>query len=155
MGAVSLAAKAKLKENQKKYAQSPQGKYMMQKAQAKSRGLGFSLSFEEWWKIWQESGQWENRGKAADQYCMGRKLDAGGYEVGNVEIVQVAHNIRDQMSNGRHVSMVLDSSSLPEIIRLTGEGLSQKVIAARLGVGQPHISRMLAGARGKYFDKLI
>ena len=61
-------------------------RYWQQKGSAHIRGLVFSLSFEEWWDIWQQSGPWEERGRGTGQYCMSRRGDRGGYTAENVFI---------------------------------------------------------------------
>lgn len=71
--------------------------YYSQKSAARQRGIAFELSFEEWWDIWLSSGRWEQRGSRAGQYCMARKLDRGGYSVGNVDIVTVFDNVVTRM----------------------------------------------------------
>jgi hypothetical protein len=50
--------------------------------------ITMKLSFEEWFKIWQDSGHWEERGK----YVMSRINDLGSYEIGNVFIQTKAAN---------------------------------------------------------------
>lgn len=71
----------------KAYQKTPMGKYIRHKANSKRRGIEFKLTFEEWMDIWEKSGKWEQRGKAADEYCMGRIFDQGCYEKGNVVII--------------------------------------------------------------------
>lgn len=131
------------------HAKLPRSKYVIQKAQAKARGIVFDLTFEQWWSLWLASGQWENRGRKPLQYCMSRVNDAGGYSVGNVEIKQVDGNAVEQLHSGKHVSLKLAGSDVSTIVFL-GESVSQKEIAASIGVSQPHVSRILNGKRGKY-----
>lgn len=64
--------------------------YSVQKGQAKSRGIPFELTFEEWWELWEP--YWDNRGKGQDNYCMGRYKDEGAYAVGNVSIITCREN---------------------------------------------------------------
>ena len=69
-------------------------KYNVQKHCAiKRRNIGFELTFEEWYDIWQKSGKWEQRGKGG--YCMARHNDTGPYAVGNVEIKHHSENMHD------------------------------------------------------------
>jgi hypothetical protein len=72
----------------------PRKAYTVQKADAKARNIPFLLTFEQWWAVWVASGHWEQRGRRADQYCMARKRDRGGYTVGNVIIITNAENSR-------------------------------------------------------------
>lgn len=69
--------------------------YTQHKGNAKTRGVPFLLTFEEWKEIWLASGKWEQRGRGAEKYCMCRMGDAGAYEVGNVFIDRNARNISD------------------------------------------------------------
>ena len=69
--------------------------YVQQRSNAKTRGIGFNLTFDEWKKIWIDSGKWEQRGRGAEKYCMCRIGDTGAYEIGNVFIDLGRHNVRD------------------------------------------------------------
>ena len=60
--------------------------YKAQKSNAKTRGVNFLLTFEQWLAIWTESGKLDRRGRGADKFCMCRNGDIGPYEVGNVFI---------------------------------------------------------------------
>jgi hypothetical protein len=71
-------------------------KYGVHKVRARNRGIPFLLTFEEWWKIWLDSGRWEQRGSRKDQYVMARHEDRGAYVVGNVRICTAAENQSDQ-----------------------------------------------------------
>lgn len=57
-----------------------------QRDRAAERGIGFLLTYEEWLKIWTESGFLVERGRGANKYCMSRHGDIGPYAVGNVKI---------------------------------------------------------------------
>ena len=69
--------------------------YKAQRARAKVRRLAFTLTFEQWLKIWVESGHFMNRGRGAGKYCMSRFGDLGGYEIGNVHIQPCVENSRE------------------------------------------------------------
>jgi hypothetical protein len=75
----------------------PVKKYRMARAGAKTRGIPFLLTFEEWWQIWQDSGHWEERGNLTGQYVMCRNADQGPYAVGNVRIDTVRGNWLEQL----------------------------------------------------------
>lgn len=77
------------------HSQPPAIAFRSQRNAAKNRGIEWNLSFREWWTIWEESGQWENRGREYGNYCMARFGDTGPYEADNVEIVTVTQNIRE------------------------------------------------------------
>jgi hypothetical protein len=66
--------------------------FNQQKSNAKRRGIAWRLTFEEWSKIWTDSGKWELRGRNSGQYCMSRPGDQGSYAVDNVRIVPVTLN---------------------------------------------------------------
>lgn len=72
---------------------SPFRKYIQQRKNAKSRGIKWSITFAEWWGVWQASGKWSARGRG-DGYCMARFGDKGPYKVGNVEIMPTRENSR-------------------------------------------------------------
>ena len=69
-----------------------------QKASAAGNGIPFLLSFEEWLKIWQESGHFSERGCHKGQYVMGRIKDKGPYSAKNVRVITVEQNIADSWS---------------------------------------------------------
>jgi len=70
--------------------------YRSHKTRAKHRGIAFTLTFEEWWEIWRDSGKWEQRGSRTAQYVMARHKDRGAYAIGNVRICTAAENHTDQ-----------------------------------------------------------
>jgi NUMOD3 motif len=70
--------------------------YGSSKTRAKHRGIPFLLTFDEWWKIWQDSGNWERRGSRRGQYVMARYKDRGAYAIGNVRICTAAENQSEQ-----------------------------------------------------------
>jgi hypothetical protein len=68
--------------------------YKAQKSNAKTRKIPFLLTFEQWLKIWNDSGKLDQRGRGADKFCMCRVGDMGSYEVGNVFIGTGRENVR-------------------------------------------------------------
>lgn len=64
----------------------PNQRFYTHRSNAKRRNIPFLLSFDEWWKIWQDSGKWTQCGKGKGKYCMARPGDQGAYEIGNVRI---------------------------------------------------------------------
>ena len=77
---------------EKKWIQTPKGKYSIQKRKAKRRKIEWNLTFDEWWNIWQESGKWDERGCNSEQYVMCRTGDIGAYELGNIRIDKAINN---------------------------------------------------------------
>jgi hypothetical protein len=80
---------------------TPLGKFEQQRRQAKQRGIEWLLSFDEWFKVWQDSGMWLLRGKRAGQYVMARKGDVGPYSTANVYICLASENHSHAHANGR------------------------------------------------------
>jgi hypothetical protein len=72
--------------------------YKSQRNAAKKRGIGWELTFEQWWSIWRKSRRWNQRGRYPDQYCMARLYDTGPYAVGNVKIVTGHSNRKEQLN---------------------------------------------------------
>jgi hypothetical protein len=69
-------------------------RYNVQKHCAvKRRGIGWEITFEEWYKFWLDSGHWEERGRGG--YVMARYGDKGPYAIGNVEIKHHVENMHD------------------------------------------------------------
>ena len=54
--------------------------------------IEMKLTFDEWWKLWTDSGKWDQRGRKGIAFCMARKDDLGHYEMGNVEIITKSEN---------------------------------------------------------------
>jgi hypothetical protein len=77
--------------------------YKDQKASAKTRGIPFLLTFDEWWQIWRDSGHWHERGGRRGQCCMARYGDHGAYRVGNVKITMREDN-RDEQDWAAHAA---------------------------------------------------
>lgn len=70
--------------------------FSSQKKHAKTRGIKFVMSFDEWLKVWRSSGKLTERGRGAGKYAMCRKSDRGAYEVGNVYIATNSQNTLDR-----------------------------------------------------------
>jgi hypothetical protein len=73
-------------------------KYNVQKACAKRRNIPFNLTFDEWYKIWLDSGHFSERGCKKGQYVMSRYNDLGAYEIGNVFIQTNTNNVSQAQS---------------------------------------------------------
>jgi hypothetical protein len=92
----------------KQFAEELRGpgfRYLQHRHNAELRNIEFKISFEEWWKIWQGSGRWEQRGKGAQRYCMCRVGDEGPYQVGNVFIATNAENLISQRRPNKTLPM--------------------------------------------------
>lgn len=75
-------------------SRNPGVAYMNQKRYAEYRGIEWRMTFPEWWKVWQDSGHWEQRGRGQG-YCMGRYGDTGPYSPDNVYICTIGQNFSD------------------------------------------------------------
>lgn len=60
--------------------------------------IGFTLTYWEWKKIWDDSGFFNKRGRDKNGYCMARKLGKGFYEIGNVDIIHTPQNTSEGIS---------------------------------------------------------
>lgn len=74
--------------------QSALAKFIMQRKNARQRGIGWNFTFKDWFAVWQESGHWEQRGRGKG-YCMTRIGDSGPYERGNVAIKTIGENFSE------------------------------------------------------------
>lgn len=82
--------------------------FFQQRKSAGKRGIGWRLTFGQWWRIWIESGHWGQRGRGRDSFVMARHGDAGAYSVGNVYIASNAVNVSEsQHVRGRHGKLFL------------------------------------------------
>lgn len=75
-------------------ASSPLAKYKSQHSNANKRGIPWQFTFADWWRVWQDSGKWELRGRGKG-YCMSRFGDSGPYSKENVYICTIGQNFSD------------------------------------------------------------
>jgi hypothetical protein len=76
--------------------------YLMQRRQAGLRGVPWEFTFEEWVRVWEESGKWSQRGSKKGQFVMARHGDVGPYNTGNVSIVTAETNNIDGASRRKN-----------------------------------------------------
>lgn len=74
------------------YQNTPKGKYVRQRINAKHRNIAWEFTFETWWKVWEDSGHWEDRGLGRNAFCMCRNGDTGPYSLENVQIKTLWEN---------------------------------------------------------------
>lgn len=86
--------------NGSSYARTPVGAFNSQKMNAAKRGIGWDLTFWQWWTIWRESGHWHERGRGQG-YVMCRRGDVGSYAVGNVFIDKATVNSSEGRGKNR------------------------------------------------------
>jgi hypothetical protein len=87
------------KQRDRRAANPQVAAYLTQKSHAKSRGIPFLLTFDEWWEVWFESGKWNRRGRRRDQFVMARHGDIGPYANGNVRICSIQENVSEWAEN--------------------------------------------------------
>lgn len=102
----------------------PKRLYNAQKSKALTRGISWELTFEQWWKIWQDSGRWSKRGKRMGQFVMSRKGDMGPYSVDNVVIKECGENNREGMK-GWHDKKQLETPNEKKGGRVTNENFEK------------------------------
>ena len=89
---VAVAASNRRRGEQDVARRLARSQWRQHKGNAKTRGVPFLLTFDEWWTVWKWSGKWHQRGTHEGQYCMSRFRDRGAYEIGNVFINLFARN---------------------------------------------------------------
>ena len=101
-------------------------RYTQQRCAARKRNIEWLFTFELWWKMWNESGHWLQRGRKKGQYCMARKGDIGPYSVDNVDIVVVSINA-SEASKGKvgHWAGKKMSAERIEQMRIASTGVKQ------------------------------
>lgn len=72
--------------------------YNSHRQSAKARCIPWNLSFEEFKKIWKQSGHWDEKRfstqMSSQSWSMQRKNVNKGYEYGNVKIIRVILNVQ-------------------------------------------------------------
>lgn len=134
------------KSTKSEQKRTPKGRYRKQKEHAKRRGIGFKISFDEWWSVWQSSGKYELRGRGKGRYCMCRYNDSGAYEIGNVYIDEWTNNIALQHKLSPHLKNNLQPGArrLPQrkrdiINEMRSVGVKPKHLASLYGVTETTI----------------
>ena len=128
---------------QSKGYRSPLGAFRSQKINARRRGIAWEMTFADWWRIWDVSGKWSQRGRGQG-YVMARKGDTGPYSVDNVYIATSSQNIKDSyifrpyhLRNNKHLRRHKTGEPTPrhtQIIELRSQGLKWDEVGARLGI---------------------
>lgn len=81
----------RVRSNLSPSGQQPQQCFRQQRNNARLREIPWQMTFAEWWRIWQESGKWNERGRGHG-YCMARHGDRGPYAAWNVKIIHAPLN---------------------------------------------------------------
>lgn len=77
--------------------------FVVQRRGAHVRGIAWEFTLPSWWRVWQASGKWSERGCGRGQYVMARHGDIGPYSPNNVYIATVEQNALDHQKNSRLV----------------------------------------------------
>lgn len=75
--------------------------WLRKKAQAKYRGEDWTLTIDEWFKLWDDSDQWDNRGRHPHASAMFMKDPQLGWHIWNVEICDRTVRLRELVKH-RH-----------------------------------------------------
>lgn len=79
----------------------PFRRYRNHREGARRRGIGFELTFRQWWDVWTASGRYRHMGTRRGHYVMARLGDTGPYALGNVEIQPIERNSQDAQRRRR------------------------------------------------------
>jgi hypothetical protein len=71
--------------------------FLRARSQAHFRKEEWTLTEEDWFELWSDPADWNNRGKAKDNVCLARRDLDEGWHIWNVEIItrnlQVVRNL--------------------------------------------------------------
>lgn len=123
--------------------------YAKQRHRAGARGIGWALSFEQWCRIWLESGRIDQRGIGAGEFCMARMRDAGPYEAGNVQIKTNRENTLESYEFKPHVDRPGLAGERPRGSAGGGAGVSFRSAS----VANPWIVRFRGSYLGRFPTK--
>jgi hypothetical protein len=123
---------------QRRHARLLQQAYRTHRNNASARGIPFLLTYDEWFKIWINSGHLAERGRRRDQYCMARPNDVGPYTIDNVIIITNAENIAPYWP--RYPSVPIE-----EVKQMRATGRSPTEIAEDLSISRMSVYRALRG----------
>lgn len=65
-------------------------RFKQNQASVKHRGIGWALTFDEWWDIWKD--RYHLRGKKKEEMQLCRYMDVGNYAAANVRIDTCSNN---------------------------------------------------------------
>lgn len=80
---------------------TPLNDYRSQKSNSITRKIPWEINLSDWWRIWEESGKFNLRGRGKQLYCMSRFGDTGPYKKDNVFINLFRDNCRDKKSKAK------------------------------------------------------
>ncbi|WP_313624103.1 hypothetical protein [Achromobacter sp.] len=110
LGDLSPEALARIRAHAKSQRLSdPYHAFMKQKTRSAGRGIGFELTFAEWWEFWQD--HYHLRGSGPNDLCMGRYGDTGPYAVGNIYLTTIRGNMADYVGSAKKEADVASLTS--------------------------------------------
>lgn len=77
-----------LRSFNKNYYKTPMGGYYAQRNYARRRGIQWDLRFVDWWRKWEGSGCWLNKGRGDKEYKLERISLTKGFSRDNIHIVK-------------------------------------------------------------------
>jgi NUMOD3 motif len=107
--------------------------YHWHKCSARECGIEFLLTFDEWYKIWFDSGHLHERGPRKEQYCMARFGDSGPYAVGNVKIITMSENSHEGAFGKTPSSETRKKMSASGKVKIFSESHRMKISIANTG----------------------
>ena len=118
---------------------------------AKSRGIPWHFTFEIWWKVWQESGRWAQRGNLKGHFVMARRGDVGPYSIENVRIITTEKNLAERkMPSGENASWSkLNTAQVIEIRKLD-KIMPRRLIAKKFGIDRTSVSSICRGTSWRH-----
>lgn len=69
--------------------------WLRKKAQAVFRGEQWTLTIEQWFKLWDDSAQWENRGRHKNSSAVFMQDPDLGWHIWNVEVCNRSNRLRE------------------------------------------------------------
>lgn len=133
--------------------------YREKQNSAFTRQVPWEFTLSTWWKVWQDSGKWNKRGRTKGTYCMARNGDAGPYSPDNVRIVTVQENIAEAYDKHpgearaaraiktRVPTPLYLSPRVKEAYDLYLSGIGPKQIAEKMGIKAVSVSGMVNSAK--------
>ena len=125
---------------------TPKKAFDDQMRHAKDRGIDWLFTYEEWLELWLVSGEWQNRGRLPDQFCMCRFGDNGPYSLRNCFIATNKENQRERWDGREKITNDL-AKDICELYLTTS--LSQREVGEVFGVDQSYVSRIVNKQRKK------
>ena len=121
-----------------------QSTYSKQKYRAKQRGIGFHLTFSEWFEWWGEDV--DRRGHDKDCLCMCRVNDKGAYELGNIYKDTRSNNAKDASVFKAHWKTI-PLERIMEVKSYEPSGLSTRKVAELTGVSKSKVHKIFKEIR--------